>query len=562
MNASSPQRGDAAAQPPAATPALGAAHRGALIGRIGRWFGPHPYWTNGILIAAYAVYWVTTAAVTWANPFSQGTAGGLAWHRFWTAALGGGALRWAALASAWDIVAMCLFRRRHPVVLLVLTGIAEFVSMASVARISLVGDVFMVLVALWSVAHRRTARTAWIGGVVLAATGVGAAFAFDAVSNPPLSATLIALLVIGGTAVCVALATHQRYVAALEDEARALAAERDQRARLAVIEERGRIASEMHDIVGHSLSVIAVLSEAAAAQAATLAEPPGPTLARAMDQVADTARTSIGDIRRLVAALRTAPDGSGPGGDSPAAMAPQPGAADLTGLVAEFRRAGLPVELVAPGPLTRDPGLGLTIYRIVEESLTNALRYAAGPTRVVAAIGRTAGRPGTWEVTVTDDGGAADAGRPAGPGGHLRSASDAGTPDAGPVTPGGGPAGGAGGGQAAAFGADRHEGQGIIGMRQRVAVYGGTLEAGPMPGGGWQIHAVLYGPPEPLTEPLPTPGVETNGTPTPGVETFGTYQAQKQPSASTPGGKQPSASTPGGRRGADWLGAGRRGKGH
>jgi signal transduction histidine kinase len=161
-----------------------------------------------------------------------------------------------------------------------------------------------------------------------------------------------------------------------------------------------------------------------------------------MQQTADMARQAIEDMRRMFAVLR-AGEVAGP-----AELAPQPAGQDLLQLIATFQTAGLPVTGHLDGPVPTDPVLALTVYRLLQEALTNALRYATGATRVTANVTSAAD---SVTVCVTDNG--RTDGRPS-----------------------------------------QGSGQGLVGMSQRVAAFDGTLEAGPTPEGGWRVHAVLKSP--------------------------------------------------------------------
>jgi signal transduction histidine kinase len=204
-------------------------------------------------------------------------------------------------------------------------------------------------------------------------------------------------------------------------------------ARRAVAEERVRIARDLHDVVAHHLSVIVVQSEAA--QEVLDARPD--QAGAAMGRVADTARTALAELRRVLGVLRSEADGG-------AARAPQPDLAGVDDLVAAVRQAGLTVDVRTEGPARPVTGVvGLTAYRVVQEALTNVLRHAAARRAEVAlSFGDDA-----LVVTVSDDGR--------------------------------GPAGGDGGGH------------GIAGMRERVAIAGGSLDAGPRDGGGFAVRARL-----------------------------------------------------------------------
>lgn len=227
--------------------------------------------------------------------------------------------------------------------------------------------------------------------------------------------------------------TRVAYLAELEERARRLERERDQRARLAVAAERARIARDVHDIVAHNLAVMVALADGAALTATAAPE----RAADAMRQVSTTGRQALGEMRRLLGLLRDADDG----------RAPQPGLDDIDGLVGQVRAAGMRVALTREGvPEAWGPGAGLAVYRIVQEALTNVLKHA-GP-EAFAEV-RLRHRDGVVEVEVTDDG--------------L------------PV-----PA------------AERGDGHGVTGMAERAAAYDGEVEAGPRPDGpGWRVRARL-----------------------------------------------------------------------
>jgi signal transduction histidine kinase len=209
----------------------------------------------------------------------------------------------------------------------------------------------------------------------------------------------------------------------------------DERTRRAALEERARIARELHDVVAHHMSLIAVRAEAAPYRLVGL-----PESARAeFGWLSEVARESLVEMRRLLGVLRD---------DKPADLAPQPELADLPSLVDTARQAGLSVELSVPVALDHVPsGVAVCAYRIVQESLSNASQHAPG-----AAV----------TVSVGHDSGAV----------LLRVAN--------------GPAGSAG-----TSGNEHGPGHGLTGMRERVALLGGSLSAGPSPDGGFVVSAVL-----------------------------------------------------------------------
>jgi signal transduction histidine kinase len=247
--------------------------------------------------------------------------------------------------------------------------------------------------------------------------------------NGPAGATFVF------TAVAVAVdsvGSRLRSQRALDAQAERIEAERAQRA---VLEERARIARELHDVVAHHMSLIAVRAETAPYRLTGLSEP----VRAEFGALSEVAREALAEMRRLLGVLRH---------DQPAALAPQPQLADLPTLVDAARQAGVSVELSAPPALGRvPPGVGVCAYRIVQESLSNVSQHAPG-----AAV----------TVSVGHDAGAV----------LLRVAN-------GP----GGPAG--------PSGSERGPGHGLTGMRERVALLGGSLSAGPAPDGGFVVSAVL-----------------------------------------------------------------------
>jgi signal transduction histidine kinase len=221
----------------------------------------------------------------------------------------------------------------------------------------------------------------------------------------------------------------------LRSRAAQLERERDEKARLAVAEERARIARELHDVVAHHLSVAIIQIVAALSELPAGGRSPGP--ARHLRSAEGSCRQAIGEMRRLLDVLRTE--------DAEPQLAPTPGLAAVEDLVAGVRSAGLPVETAVEGaPADLPTGLDLAAYRIVQEALTNALKYADGAPALLTI--RYCGA--TVEVEVVDEGRRA----PAGSDGF---------------------------------------GRGLVGMRERVALYGGQLEAGPRRGGGFRVWARL-----------------------------------------------------------------------
>jgi len=222
-----------------------------------------------------------------------------------------------------------------------------------------------------------------------------------------------------------------------------------ERGRLAVREERVRIARELHDVVAHTLSVVTF--QAGVGRRIGAARPAEALLALRAVEV--TGRGALEELRRILGLLRD-DDGEGP------SLAPAPGVGDLEELAATVRAAGIPVTLAVAGEVAAlPPAASLTAYRIVQEALTNVVKHAPG---AQASVQLRTGRDGVL-ITVADDGSGPAGDRP----------GSAAVPTAGPFRPGEG------------------AGHGLVGMRERAAAFGGTLEAGPAPGGGFRVSAWL-----------------------------------------------------------------------
>jgi signal transduction histidine kinase len=221
----------------------------------------------------------------------------------------------------------------------------------------------------------------------------------------------------------------------LEERAALLERARRDDADRAVARERLRIARELHDVVAHSLSVVAVQSGMAEHLLAMQPE----RAAAALSAISDTSRSALTELRRLLGVLRSADEPAG-------SLVPALGIGDLPALADRVRDAGVAVELTTSGDAGDvEAAAGLTVYRIVQEALTNTVRHAGPGTAARVAVSC---RPAAVEVLVVDDGGSAAARLPG-------------------------------------------TGVGLIGMRERVEVFGGDLDAGPVAGGGWRVAARL-----------------------------------------------------------------------
>jgi signal transduction histidine kinase len=295
-----------------------------------------------------------------------------------------------------------------------------------------------ILVAVYSVAAYGS-RWVALAGLALAEVGLAAVprttfgIEFDAAALVGYMGILAAAWLLGHFA-----HNYRAYAARLEERTAELEQAREELARRAVTEERLRVARELHDVVAHAMSVIAVQSGVGAHVADSQPEEVGKALAA----IEATSRDALTELRRLLGVLRQ-------DGDPQASLTPVPGLANLEGLLAEVAKAGLTVGLRVEGtPAPLPAGLDLSAYRIVQEALTNVVNHA-GPATAQVTIRY---RDHEVAVEVTDNG--RGVGAVAGDG-------------------------------------RRGTGHGLIGMRERVAAFGGDLEVGPRPGGGFRVAARL-----------------------------------------------------------------------
>ena len=351
-----------------------------------------------------------------------------------------GACRPGGTAATALILAQTLplaWRRRHPLAVSLVTGLATaaygLAPYPDLAMPAPLGG----LVGMYSVAAWGSRRAALVAG------GVAAVVVAVVMSLPRTDADLVdaafASIGLAGAWVLGDRARVQRALAAeLSDRAVRLERDREAEARRAVATERARIARELHDVVAHHVSMMVVQAEAG-----PLAVERDPARAAgAFEAIAATGRQALVEMRRLLGVLRG--DGQAP------SLAPQPGLDQVPSLVEQVGRAGLEVELVVEGEKAPLPaGVELSAYRIVQEALTNAVRHAGpGRARVLVRYGER-----DLELTVRDEGGG------------------------GAAAPAGGP--------------PTRSGQGLVGMRERVSLFGGELHAGPGPDGGFTVAARL-----------------------------------------------------------------------
>ncbi|SNT41440.1 Signal transduction histidine kinase [Actinacidiphila glaucinigra] len=351
--------------------------------------------------------------------------------------------RAAAVPLALALSAVVALRRRMPEKMLllgILVGVLQLVLDVQANP----GD-FAMLVIIYTVAAngaRWASRLAFAGGLVASTISTlrwpneSEGQWADAVSAVFLAVPFLLAWVIGDS-----LRTRRAYYAELEERAARLQREREAQSKAAVAAERARIARELHDVVAHNVSVMVVQADGAAYVLDASPE----QAKQALETISTTGRQALTEMRRLLGVLRTGDDGGGE-------YVPQPGVDQLTDLIEQVRGAGLPVAFEVAGesrPLAS--GVELTAYRIVQEALTNTRKHG-GP-EAHAKVRLTFG-DGDLSLLIEDDG---------------RGAQQE-------LYEGGGEDG---------------QGQGLIGMRERVGMVSGTLDAGPRPGGGFRISAVL-----------------------------------------------------------------------
>jgi signal transduction histidine kinase len=343
---------------------------------------------------------------------------------------------WPHLALGGVMFGALVFRRVRPVESFAVVALAGFVQWTAGVILSPIDAA--VLLALYSIAAYGPRWASRLGLVVGVLGAVLASQRFVMVGGESGASVTGVMLYAAAAAGAWALGDvrglRQAYVTELVERARQAERERDQRAQIAAAEERARIAREMHDVVAHNLSVIVV--QADGGRYAAQHDPQAAV--SALETISTTGRGALAEMRRLLGILRT--------GDDPPDGGPQPGLDRLTDLLDSFRDAGLPVDLHVTGvPRELAEGQSLAAYRAVQEALTNVLKHA-GP-RARAAVQLTyAGE--NLHIQVTDDG------------------------------------------RGAAAAADGN-GHGLAGMRERLAMYGGRVDAGPATGGGWRVAADL-----------------------------------------------------------------------
>ncbi|MEU5993993.1 sensor histidine kinase [Spirillospora sp. NPDC047418] len=344
---------------------------------------------------------------------------------------GMGALQYGLLTVL--LTGPLVLRRTYPRTVLTVTALVSFVQ--CVAGLQPVQGNIAVLMAIYTVTAGFSIR--WgIAAALVGLTGAGmAAWRYPSGADDRKYAfVMLGLLVAGVYVLGLHMRTRRAYLRSVEERAERLERERDNEVKVAMAAERARIARELHDVVAHNVSVIVVQADGASFAIDTDVG----RARQALEAISSTGRLALAEMRRLLGVLRE--------DDDAGAFAPQPGVAELDDLVEQVRGSGLAVTYEVDGtPAAMSEGRQLTVFRIVQEALTNTLKHG-GP-RVSVSV-RLRYADDALEIRVADDGRGA-----------------------------------------AAF--DDHRGHGLAGMRERVAVYGGDVRAAPRPGGGFEVVARL-----------------------------------------------------------------------
>ncbi|MFI6264806.1 sensor histidine kinase [Micromonospora sp. NPDC051006] len=361
---------------------------------------------------------------------------------------------WLATLVGMAMAVALLFRRTHPTATAVAVG-ALGLSQVIAGWGPLAFDVG-VLIAIYSVVkYADRLRDGVLAGI---AAAIGVVLASLQVRGPgPWWGSAIYFGLVTGAIWLVGLnvRTRRLYVLSLEERAATLEREREAESRAAVASERTRIARELHDVVAHSMAVMIVQADGAR----FMLDRDPETARQAVKVVADTGRQALEEMRRLVGVLRepspsqplAAPDASARPDGAGVSADPEHrrlALAELPTLLDRFRAAGLRIRHTVTGtPPALPPGVELTVYRVAQEALTNALKHGGVGASVELTLEHAAD---AVVVRVVDDGRGRPVVNPAPSGGH-----------------------------------------GLVGMRERVGVYEGSLTAGARPGGGWQVEARL-----------------------------------------------------------------------
>jgi signal transduction histidine kinase len=342
---------------------------------------------------------------------------------------------WQRALVQLAVIAPLVWRRSHPTAVFCVMSAVAFAQWALGYR--LIGDASL-LIALYTVAVHESRARAVAASAVMEIGAVMAATRWRPAATTPRSILFLTATVVAGLFAGLTVRSGSEYMGWLAERAERLEVERDQQASLGAAAERARIAREMHDIVAHSLSVVVTLADAASI--VSRSDPVRAT--EAMEQVSAVGRQALTDMRTLIGVLRT--------DIADVELTPGPTIDRLDDLFDRVRATGLDVTVERAGqPFALGAAIKLTLYRIVQEALTNTLKHAQA-TKVAIVLRYESP---VVELHVTDDG--------------TSAAAD--------------PAGGRTG----------LGGHGIEGMRERASLHEGTLRAGPLEGGGWVVAATV-----------------------------------------------------------------------
>jgi signal transduction histidine kinase len=343
-----------------------------------------------------------------------------------------------------------ILRRRAPLAVFLVIAVVALVQWLTIGP--LLADAAL-LAALFTVTTEADWVAVVVAGLILEIGVIMATERWTPIGNYLKSLVFLTGMASAALLAGVVVRALRRQMGWLVERAHRLEFERDQQSFLAAAAERARIAREMHDVVSHNIQVMVTLADAAAIAQRT--DPDRAT--EAMADVSGTGRQALRDMRRLLGLLREGSEAAEaserpPESVDPYALAPQPGLTELDALADRIRTTGLEVTLERIGePFALSGAAELTVYRIVQEALTNALKHAEEARTVRISV---IFEDPDVTLHVRDDG------RSPAPA-LLRS---------GPTS-----------------------GHGVLGMTERAAAFDGTLGAGPAPGGGWQVEATLRG---------------------------------------------------------------------
>ncbi|RKS70752.1 signal transduction histidine kinase [Actinomadura pelletieri DSM 43383] len=349
----------------------------------------------------------------------------------WLYAASYGVTEVAYVALTVGLIGPLVLRRTYP--RLVFTVIAVVSGIQCLVGVNPVPGNVAVLMGLYTVAAGYQFRWGLAAAVVAEMGAVMATWRYPSgAGDKRYTFFMLTLMVVGVWVLGLHMRTRRAYLSSVEERAERLERERDNEVKVAMAAERARIARELHDVVAHNVSVIVVQADGASYAIDT-------DLGRArqaLETISSTGRQALAEMRRLLGVLRETDDAG--------AYAPQPGVAQLDDLVEQVRSSGLTVTFEVDGtPMVMSAGRQLTVYRIVQEALTNTLKHGGPKVTVSVRLSYTADH---LEISVHDDGRGAAA-------------------------------------------RDDGRGHGLAGMKERVAVYGGSVHAAPRPGGGFGVVA-------------------------------------------------------------------------